>query len=65
MYSLDLLIIHANLLQRDKVVEELYIFMMEITFLQVSIQRVLLELIENPLNSINMIRFIDVDHDII
>lgn len=65
MYDLNLLIFYVNSLRRTYVAKESFLFLMKLTFFQVVIQRVFPELIEDLSKRVNMILFIDVDHDAI
>lgn len=64
-YGFNPLIFHVNTSQKYHVAKELHLFLMILTFLQIDIQELFLELIENPPNRLNMIYFIGVNQNII
>lgn len=65
MYNLDLLIFRVNTLQRYYIVEKLHLILMKSTFVQIGIYEIFLELIKNLLNKIDMIRFVNINQDVI
>lgn len=64
-YDFDQLIFHTSFLQEEYVAQGLHLSLMKTIFFQIDIQKILLKLINDPLNDINIIRFIDANQDII